>query len=181
VITKIFEARSLADSHFAKNAKFNYELAKSVGLEKFLDQLDLKILHALRNDARKPFLNLARKLKVSDATIHMRVRRLRKEGVIRGFYTDIDDRKLGYDTTAFIRVRLVPGTTDAVVRGLSTIRGIVEMHEVHSHSDLLLKVKAKSLAELRNKLVTEIGRVPNIVSKETSVVLRVVKENGIPY
>ena len=104
-----------------------------------MDELDLNILGALRRDARKPFLELARELGVSDATIHVRVKRMMEEGIIKGFDTIVDDGKLGYGVTAFIEIDVKPGTVAEAVAKLSRIDGILEIHEVHGHYDILLK------------------------------------------
>ena len=141
-----------------------------------MDNLDLKILEGLRVDARRPFLELAKELGVSDATIHMRVKRMVKEGVIQGFATIVDHRKLGYGVTAFIEVRVKPGTADEAVSKLSGIKGVLETHEMHGRYDILLKVKVKDLDELRDKVVNDIRRLEEVVSSEAHTVLKVVKE-----
>jgi Lrp/AsnC family transcriptional regulator for asnA, asnC and gidA len=141
-----------------------------------LDELDLNILGALRRDARKPFLELARELGVSDATIHVRVKRMMEEGIIKGFETIVDDGKLGYDVTAFIEIDVKPGTVADAVAKLSRIDGILEIHEVHGPYDILLKVRTVGLTELRDKLVDDIRMIEEVVSSQTYSVLRVAKE-----
>jgi len=141
-----------------------------------MDELNLKILSALRFDARKPFLEIARKLGVADATIHARVKKMIEEGIIKGFETIIDDEKLGYKITSFIEIKVKPGTADEAVIALSRIDGVLEVHEIHGHCDILLKVKAKNLAELRDKLVKEIRAIKEVISSEAHTVLKVVKE-----
>jgi Lrp/AsnC family transcriptional regulator for asnA, asnC and gidA len=141
-----------------------------------MDELDLRILEALRVDSRRPYLELAKELGVSDATIHLRVKKMIEEGVIKGFTILIDHEKLGYGMTAFIEVQVRPGTADETVSKLSSIDGVLEAHEIHGHCDILLKVKAKGLAELRDKIVNQIKKVEDIVSSEAYTVLKVVKE-----
>lgn len=141
-----------------------------------MDELDLKILEALRLDSRRPYLELAKELGVSDATIHVRVKKMIEEGIIKGFTTLIDHEKIGYGMTAFVEVRVKPGMTDDAVSKLSGIEGVLETHEIHGHCDILLKVRVKDLVELRDKIVNKIRRVEEIVSSEAYAVLKVVKE-----
>lgn len=142
-----------------------------------MDDLDLRILEGLRVDARRPFLELAKELGVSDATIHVRVKRMMEEGVIKDFTTTIDHGKLGYGVTAFIEVKVKPGTTNEAILKLSSISGVLEAHEMLGHCDILLKVMVKDLNELRDKMVNEMKKVEEIVSSEAHAVLKVVKDN----
>ncbi len=141
-----------------------------------LDDLDRKILGALRLNARKPFLELAKDLGVSDATIHTRVHKLIKDGVIKGFETIINDRYLGFGITGFIEINIEPGTIEKVVEKMSRLDGVMEVHEIHGHYDILLKVRTKDLNEFRDKLVNEIRPIEEVVSTEAYTVLKVVKE-----
>ena len=145
-------------------------------MDVFMDVLDLKILNVLRQDARKPFLEVANELGVSDVTIHKRVKKMVDRGVIRGFETVIDDAKLGYGVTAFVEVGVEPGASESAAEKLTRIDGVLETHEIHGHCDILLKVRAEGLSELRDKLVNQIRVVEEVVSTEAFPVMRVVKE-----
>jgi len=141
-----------------------------------MDELDLKILEGLRVNSRRPFLELAKELGVSDATIHGRVKKMVEEGVIKDFTITTDHEKLGYGVTAFVELKVKPGTADEAISRLSEIGGVLEAHEIHGHCDILLKVKAKDLRELRDKIVNNIRRVEEVVSSQAFTVLKVVKE-----
>lgn len=71
-----------------------------------LDRLDLAILRRLVLDGRVPFLELAKELKVPDTTIHFRVRRLREQGVLKGFTARVEPTALGLKELALLEVRL---------------------------------------------------------------------------
>jgi DNA-binding Lrp family transcriptional regulator len=140
-----------------------------------MDDLDMRLLAALKENARRPFLTLSKELGVSDATIHKRIHRLEKSGVIKGYNTKLDAEQLGYKVTAFIELHIKPGTSESVGQKLAKIPSVLEIFELHSHCDILLKVQAKDLHELRNELVGKISAVPDVLSKETSIVLNVAK------
>ncbi len=145
-----------------------------------MDELDLQILRSLREDARIPYLKLASSLGVSDVTVHSRVRKMVEDGTITGFTTAIDYGKLGYTITAFLEINVKPGTADEVIDRLTKIEGVVEAHEIHGHCDILLKVKVRSLEELRDKIVNEIRKTKDLVRSEAYTVLKVVREGQCP-
>jgi DNA-binding Lrp family transcriptional regulator len=141
-----------------------------------MDQLDLEIMRALRDDGRKRFLDIAGDLGVSDATIHKRVKKLMDEGFIKGFEAVIDDSKLGYGLTAFIEVGIQPGEAETVVNKLRKIDGILDIHEIHGRCDILLKVRTRNLQDLRDKLVNQVRSIDEVTLTEAFPVMKVIKE-----
>ena len=67
-----------------------------------LDQLDRKILRLIAEDARIPFLEVARECKVSGAAIHQRIQKLTNLGILKGSQFIIDPEKIGYETCAYM-------------------------------------------------------------------------------
>ena len=81
-----------------------------------LDSLDKKILRLIAEDARMPFLEVARVCNVSGAAIHQRIQKLSNQGVLKGSKFNIDPEKIGYETCAFIGINLKhPENFDEVV------------------------------------------------------------------
>ena len=71
-----------------------------------LDQLDKKILRLIAEDARIPFLEVARECNVSGAAIHQRIQKLTNMGVLKGSQFIIDPEKIGYETCAYVGLYL---------------------------------------------------------------------------
>ena len=91
-----------------------------------LDELDRKILGLVANDARIPFLEVARVCKVSGAAIHQRIQRLQNNGVLKGSQFLIDPEVLGYGTCAYVGIFLKdPSEFDKVVDELKKIPEVV--------------------------------------------------------
>jgi Lrp/AsnC family transcriptional regulator for asnA, asnC and gidA len=137
-----------------------------------IDELDRKILERLRGDSRKPFLEIARELKVSGGTIHARVNRMKSHGIIKGSRIHIDYEKLGYSITAFIGIKL------AKARGFKQIQTqlkafpqIVEVHYTTGLYSLLIKVMVSSMKDLHILLSEELQSLEEIQSTETFVIL----------
>lgn len=108
-----------------------------------LDKLDRLILKMIAEDARVPFLEVARVCNVSGAAIHQRVQKLTSLGIIKGSQYVIDPEKIGYDTCAYIGLNLKnPATFDAVVEELKKIPEVVECHYTTGNYDMFIKIYA---------------------------------------
>lgn len=114
-----------------------------------LDELDEKILKLIVNNARTPFLEVARECGVSGAAIHQRVQKLLNAGVIKGSEFILEPEKIGYNTCAYVGLFLVsPSAFDDVVKQLESIPEVVECYYTTGQYDLLIKVFAKSNKDL---------------------------------
>jgi Lrp/AsnC family transcriptional regulator for asnA, asnC and gidA len=110
-----------------------------------LDVLDKKILRLIVNDARKPFLEVARECNVSGAAIHQRIQKLMNAGVIKGCEFIIDSNRIGYETCAYMGLYLQnPGQFPDVIEALKQIPEVVECHYTTGQYDLFIKIYAKN-------------------------------------
>ena len=141
-----------------------------MGIE--LDALDRKILEYLQVDSRRPFLEIARNLKVSGGTVHGRVNRLRELGVIRGSNVEIDYRALGFETVAFVGIRLTEAKQTTAVRdALVDLPEVVELHAATGPFALLVKIVTTTNEALHNLLTEKLHAVDHVAATETFLVL----------
>lgn len=116
-----------------------------------LDRLDRQILKLIAEDARIPFLEVARACNVSGAAIHQRVQKLTSLGIIKGSQYIIEPEKIGYDTCAYIGLNLKnPENFDAVVEELKKIPEVVECHYTTGNYDMFIKIYAVNNHHLLN-------------------------------
>ncbi len=116
-----------------------------------LDLLDKKILKLVAEDARIPFLEVARVCNVSGAAIHQRIQKLTNLGVLKGSQFIIDPEKIGYETCAYIGLYLKdPTTFDEVVEELKHIPEVVECHYTTGGFDMFIKLYAFNNHHLMN-------------------------------
>ena len=116
-----------------------------------LDKLDKQILQLIAQDARIPFLEVARVCNVSGAAIHQRIQKLTALGILKGSQFVIDPEKIGYETCAYIGLNLKdPGTFDAVVDRLKEIPEVVECHYTTGNYDMFIKLYALNNHHLLN-------------------------------
>ena len=136
-----------------------------------LDKLDVKLLKMLSENARKPYLEIARETGVSGAAIHQRMAKLQSLGIVKGTETLIDPASIGYETTAYLGVFLRdPSRFDEILAKLQQIPEIVECHLITGQYDLLLKVYARNNEDLLNFIHTKIFTL-NLGRTETNISL----------
>ncbi len=122
-----------------------------------LDELDEKILRMIVDNARIPFLEVARACGVSGAAIHQRVQKLTGLGVIKGSEFLLDAEKIGYETCAYVGIFLTsPSTFEYVVKELEKIPEVVECYYTTGQYDLLIKVFAKNNKDLLRIIHSEL-------------------------
>ena len=111
-----------------------------------LDKLDKKILQLISEDARVPFLEVARVCNVSGAAIHQRIQKLTSMGVIKGSKFIIDPEKIGYEACAYVGLYLKdPESFDEVVEKLRKIPDYTT-----GGMDMFIKIYAKNNHHLLN-------------------------------
>ena len=137
-----------------------------------IDQIDQKILSFLVNNARMPFLEIARECGVSGAAIHQRVKRLEANGVITGSRLLVKPQALGLNVCAFVSVTLSEANKyPEVVANLRKIAEIVECHFVTGAAALLVKVYCFDNDHLMEVLLNTMQKIPYIQSTETMISL----------
>ena len=116
-----------------------------------LDKLDKQILKLIADDARIPFLEVARACNVSGAAIHQRIQKLSNCCILKGSQFVIDPENIGYETCAYIGCNLKnPEKFDTVVEELKNIPEVVECHYTTGDFDLFIKIYAVNNHHLLN-------------------------------
>ena len=145
-----------------------------------IDKLDRQILRLVSEDARIPFLEVARVCNVSGAAIHQRVQKLYNLGVLRGSQFMIDPEKIGYETCAYIGLNLKnPESFDAVVEELKKIPEVVECHYTTGNFDLFIKLYAQNNHHLLNIIHDKLQPL-GLSSSETLISFNSVFERQLP-
>ena len=110
-----------------------------------LDKLDRQILRMIGEDARVPFLEVARACNVSGAAIHQRIQKLTNLGIIKGSVFVMDPEKIGYETCAYIGLNLKnPEDFDHVLEELKKIPEVTECHYTTGNFDMFIKIYARN-------------------------------------
>ena len=139
----------------------------------YLDSLDKKILRMIADDARVPFLEVARACNVSGAAIHQRIQKLTALGVLKGSQYLIDPAKVGYETCAYMGLFLKnPENFKDAVDVLNKIPEVVECHFTTGDYDMFIKIYAEDnlhLLKILHEKIQPLGlaRTETIISYDT--------------
>jgi Lrp/AsnC family transcriptional regulator, leucine-responsive regulatory protein len=124
-------------------------MAKRLQMQKVkLDNIDVQLLYALREDARTSIAELARLLKMSAPSVSERLRRLEEFGMIQEFTIEVDPKLLGYALAFYVRIRPLPGQLSRVVSLITEIEAITECDRVTGDDCFVAKAWVKSVDEL---------------------------------
>lgn len=116
-----------------------------------LDALDIQILRMVANNARIPYLEVARECNVSGAAIHQRIQKMMSLGVLSGSEFKLNPTKIGLETCAYVGLYLKdPSEFDRIVEALEQIPEVVECHYTTGKYDLFIKMYVKGNAELKD-------------------------------
>ena len=142
-----------------------------------LDDADRKIIRELQRDARASFKTIADKIGVSEATVFVRVKKLREKGVIKGFKAIVDHKSVGKTLTAIVLVRANPKAFPGMLNELKKLNDIYEIYDVTGQYYSILKIRTAGTDEL-SKINLEINAIDGVEGTETIVVLRTIKEDN---
>jgi DNA-binding Lrp family transcriptional regulator len=141
-----------------------------------IDEQDWVLLRLLRHNARAPIAELAVAAGLAPSSVHERIRRLERRGVIRRWTVDLDPHAVGTPVTAFVGVEADAPSAE-VARALREVEGLDECHSVAGGPSFLLKVRVPDHEALL-ALVDELRTIPGITDVRPSVALRTHFERG---
>ncbi|MHC1549990.1 Lrp/AsnC family transcriptional regulator [Phyllobacterium sp. K27] len=113
-----------------------------------LDELDRTIIEILVDDARISLKELSQKVGLSSPSVSERLRRLEEKKVIRSFTVDIDPQALGYNLTAIVRVRPLPGMLHIVEKLIQETPEITECDKVTGDDCFIGKLQFRTMQQL---------------------------------
>lgn len=146
-----------------------------------IDALDEKILKLITQNARIPFLEVARECGVSGAAIHQRVQRLFNIGVVQGSEFIVNPTKLGYNTCAYMGIYLDKAKYHRqVVEALRSIPEIVECHYTTGQYAIFIKIQTKNNVHLKQIIDNELQEIEGIARTETFISLEMDFKRQVP-
>lgn len=118
-----------------------------------LDDRDLDILGALQEDARATYADIARKVGLSPSSVHDRVRKLEKSGVIKAYRAEVNPQSLGLFVTALISVMpLDPKQPDDLPERIQAFGEVEDCFSVAGDENYILKVRTRTPTDLEDLL-----------------------------
>ncbi len=140
-----------------------------------LDEVDHQILDMLIDNARTPFTDIAKKLLVSAGTIHVRVKKMEEEGVIKGSTLTLNYEKMGYAFIAHIGIYLErTSMTKVVIEDLRKISNVTVAYVTAGKFNIFCKIRAKNTEDAKNIIfqiddISGVNRTETMISLEESI------------
>ncbi|WP_438996969.1 Lrp/AsnC family transcriptional regulator [Candidatus Puniceispirillum sp.] len=144
-----------------------------------MDLIDRNILDRLAIDSKTTLKALSDEVGLSPSPLQARIKKLEKEGFIRGYVAQLDFAKIDQDHVAFIQVTLSDTRAEALaafnaaVRQLKTVE---QCHMIAGNFDYLLKVRTRDIRSYRIELAEKISSLPHVASTSTFVSMETVCE-----
>ncbi|KAF5066672.1 Regulatory protein AsnC [anaerobic digester metagenome] len=133
-----------------------------------IDHLDDKIIEILKKDSRRPFVEIANELEVSEGTIRSRVKKLFEEGVIQAFTIKTSSKNV----KALVEVKIdVNVNTSEIADQIAGFDGVSEVYEVTGEEDIVAIIDVTSSPQL-NEIIERIRRYDNVESTRTRLILK---------
>ena len=137
-----------------------------------LDNIDLKILELLMQNAKRPYTEVAKKVNVSQGTVHVRMTKMEEAGIIDKTSLRINYSNIGYDITAFIGIYLEKSALyEKVLAKLKDIPEIVNIHYTTGNYSMFLKIHCRDTNHLKEVLHDKMQQVEGIERTETMISL----------
>lgn len=138
-----------------------------------IDNLDKDILHALSENARIPYAELAKNCAVSAGTIHVRIEKMKLAGIIEGTKVAINAKALGYDVCCFIGINLKNAKDyQDTIEKLEALEEVVEAYYTTGNYSIFIKMMTRSIDHLQRTLINKVQAIEAIQSTETLISLQ---------
>jgi DNA-binding Lrp family transcriptional regulator len=136
-----------------------------------MDKIDQQIVALLRQDARRSFQSIGRRVALSAPAVKRRVDRLEAEGVIRGYAALVDPTRYGWTTHAFVALYTQGRMAAAEVRAaLEHHPEVAAAYTVAGEASAIVHVRARDTAHLEVALERIRGE-PGVTRTQTQIVL----------
>ncbi|MGQ9863574.1 MAG: Lrp/AsnC family transcriptional regulator [Bacteroidia bacterium] len=143
-----------------------------------LDGLDMRIIGKMMENSRMTYQELADTLGISTGTVHMRLKKLDKIGIFKGFRAHPDPHKIGLKVHALVGIQLQALGAD-VVEKLKPYTQITRIYQVGAPYNLIVEVYTRGIEELA-QLVKQISEISGVFRAETLPILDTLVERELP-
>lgn len=139
-----------------------------------LDRVDQQILRILHDKGRLPVVELAKMVNLTTSPCSDRVKRLEKEGYIKGYHAELDAEKLGLDVQVFIHIRLDQTSFSIFERFAEAVRDVPEIEACYSLSgdfDTMIKVRVRDMKAYQAFMSGKLGTLPGVIQTRSEFVI----------
>ncbi len=135
----------------------------------FRDKIDEKIIEFLRNDSRESFVEIGKKLKLSESAVRRRVKNLVDNGTIKKFTVEVGDSN---NTSAIVLISVDSAMdTSKVSSKITKLEGIKTVYEITGQYDITAIISAPSINDI-NICIDALRKIPGVNDSNSVIILR---------
>jgi len=135
----------------------------------FRDKIDEKIIDFLKNDSRESFVDIGKKLKLSESAVRRRVKNLVDNGTIKKFTVEVNDAN---NTSAIVLISVDSGMdTSKVSSKITKLEGIKTVYEITGQYDITAIISAPSINDI-NTCIDALRKIPGVIDSNSVIILR---------
>lgn len=139
-----------------------------------MDDLDKKILGELQKDARVPFRKISELHGISIGTVHNRLKKLKEDGILKGFVPILDNQKLGFTIVALVYIKVDGGHLPSIKEELEKFSEINVIFQTSGIYDLVLIARFQNMIDF-SAFNTKITKINNMKA-EVNIALDILKD-----
>lgn len=141
-----------------------------------MDEIDEKIIKALKKNARSSYKDISRVTHISDVAVHKRIKKL-KGIIIKAFTILVDQRSVGKETTAILMIKCEIGKALEIAKRFSQIEDIREVYTTVGEYDIIAKIRTDNMDSLKVITEKELMEIKGLNEVRTSIVFESLKED----
>jgi DNA-binding Lrp family transcriptional regulator len=145
--------------------------------EKELDEIDKNIIRILQEDARKSYREIQDKLGISIGTIHNRISKLKKSGIIEGYTLKLDNTKLGYKLTFLIRIQIDGKHTAEILDDISQKPEVCSVFHTTGEQSAAMICRFKESEDVHT-FIRELNERQHVTRTNSNMVLKEYKNSS---
>jgi len=135
----------------------------------FRDKIDEKIIEFLRNDSRESFVDIGKKLKLSESAVRRRVKNLVDNGTIKKFTVEVGDSN---STSAIVLISVDSAMdTSKVSSKITKLEGVKTVYEITGQYDITVIISAPSINDI-NTCIDALRKIPGVTDSNSVIILK---------
>ena len=135
----------------------------------YKDKIDEKIINFLKEDSRESFVDIGKKLKLSESAVRRRVKNLVDSGTIKRFTVEVGEENA---TSAIVLISVDSATdTSKVSEKLAKLEGVKTVYEITGQYDIITIISATNISEINNS-IDALRKIPGVTDTNTVIILR---------
>lgn len=168
-------------NYSTKIGKFYKKIIKFINkwnIHSIMDEKDKKIIAILKENSKLSTQQISKKTSIPITTVHNRIKKLEKEGIIKNYTVILDNKKIGRPIAAYILItvdyrllRQIKKTQYDLIKKLKSLELVEEAAIITGETDIITKVRVKDIDELDNFVTSYLRNIEGIEKTRTLVIL----------